>query len=106
LGLARALSAAQRQIHWLRTERDRLRGELLEESTQPREGSRMLDDVVEQVVPEAARRLALREAAGSDTWERLTEGVRKMYLGRARAAVEAVAPVFDEALAAIPGLGE
>src|SRR5690606_41685294 len=42
----------------------------------------------------------------SDLWERLTEGVRDVYLARARAAVEAVVPIFDAAVAAIPGLGE
>lgn len=106
--LARALSAAQRQIHWLREERDRLRAELAAEPREDRadEPAAMLADVVEQAVPEAARRLALREAAGSDTWDRLTEGVREVYLTRARAAVEAVVPVFDAAVAAIPGLGE
>jgi len=105
--LARALSAAQRQIHWLREERARLRAELLGEQEEPWDApTRMLGDVVEQVVPAAARRLALREAAGTDTWERLTEGVRELYLTRARAAVEAVVPVFEAAVAAIPGLGE
>ncbi|WP_324649252.1 hypothetical protein [Georgenia sp. H159] len=109
--LARALSAAQRQIHWLREERDRLRAELLDEGAElPDEpvgdASRSLDSVVERAVPEAARRLALREAAGTDTWERLTEDVRQMYLSRARAAVDAVVPLFDAAIAAIPGLGE
>lgn len=104
--LARALSAAQRQIHWLREERDRLRAELGAQPRDEGEPAGLLADVVEQVVPEAARRLALREAAGSDTWDRLTEGVREVYLTRARAAVEAVVPVFDAAVAAIPGVGE
>lgn len=109
--LARALSAAQRQIHWLREERDRLRAELLDEGTEPPDepagdAPRTLDVVAERAVPEAARRLALREAAGTDTWERLTEDVRQMYLSRARAAVDAVVPIFDAAVAAVPGLGE
>lgn len=105
--LARALSAAQRQIYWLRQERSRLRAELYGQPEEPfDESAEMLADVVEQAVPEAARRLALREGTGSDTWERLTEGVRDVYLARARAAVEAVVPIFDAAVAAIPGLGE
>jgi hypothetical protein len=106
--LARALSVAQRPIHWLREERDRLRAELGAEPREDRSDAplALLADVVEQAVPEAARRLALRESAGSDTWDRLTDGVREVYLTRARSAVEAVVPVFDAAVAAIPGLGE
>lgn len=108
--LARALSAAQRQICWLREERAGLRAELLGE---PRESWEEIADgapevlgvVVEQAVPEAARRLAQRDAAG-ETWERLSESVRQTYLTRARAAVEAVVPIFEAAVAAIPGLGE
>ncbi len=108
--LARALSAAQRQIHWLRQERARLRAELLGEPVESWEdvadgAPDVLGVVVEQAVPEAARRLAQRDAAG-ETWERLSESVRQAYLIRARAAVEAVTPLFDAAVAAIPGLGE
>ena len=127
--LARALSAAQRQIHWLREERDRLRAELGGESggepgdagpdeagpraflgpgSEPDPGGHreMLQTVLAQVVPEAARRLAVREAAGTETWDRLTEGVRDLYLVRARAAASVVAQLFDAAIADIPGLGE
>lgn len=108
--LARALSAAQRQIYWLREERARLRAELLGEPRESWEENadgapEVLGVVVEQAVPEAARRLAQRDAAG-ETWERLSESVRQTYLTRARAAVEAVVPIFEAAVAAIPGLGE
>ena len=104
--LARALSAAQRQIYWLRQERARLRAEMLGEPEPPPDGpAEMLGDVVERAVPEAARRLA-RQDPGSDTWDRLSESAREDHLRRARAAVEAVVPIFDAAVAAIPGLGE
>jgi len=107
--LARALSAAQRQVYWLRQERARLRAELLgeplaEEGTAD-DPTSMLEAVAEAAVPEAARRLALSDP-GSDAWERLSVPVRESYLAQARAAVEAVAPLFDAAVAAIPGLGE
>lgn len=107
--LARALSAAQRQIHWLREERDRLRAELGETQTNPEPDPRvpdMLETLRTQAVPEVARRLALREAASPDAWEQLAEDVRELYLARARVAVAVVAPLFDSAIAAIPGLGE
>lgn len=109
--LARALSAAQRQIHWLREERDRLRAELTGEprvSAEPAEAPvrDMLETVHAQAVPEVARRLALRESASPDAWAQLAEDVRELYLGRARAAVSVVAPLFEAAVAAIPGLGE
>ena len=109
--LARALSAAQRQIHWLREERARLRAELTGEprvSAEPAEAPvrDMLETVHAQAVPEVARRLALRESASPDAWAQLAEDVRELYLGRARAAVSVVAPLFEAAVAAIPGLGE
>ncbi len=116
LELARALSAAQRQIHWLRQERARLQTELDGSPPdpedppvpwrEPAEPPEMLATVTEQAVPEVARRLALRDGASTETWERLTDAVRETYLERARAAVEVVAPLFDAAVAAIPGLGE
>ncbi len=109
--LARALSAAQRQIHWLREERDRLHAELTGEppvSAEPGEVAvrDMLETVHAQAVPEVARRLALRESASPDAWAQLGEGVRELYLGRAQVAVSVVAPLFEAAVAAIPGLGE
>lgn len=109
--LARALSAAQRQIHWLREERDRLRAELTGESRVDVDPGElpvrdMLETVHAQAVPEVARRLALRESASPDAWAQLAEDVRELYLGRARAAVSVVAPLFEAAVAAIPGLGE
>lgn len=109
--LARALSAAQRQIHWLREERDRLRAELTGEPRVDVEPGElpvrdMLETVHAQAVPEVARRLALRESASPDAWAQLAEDVRELYLGRARAAVSVVAPLFEAAVAAIPGLGE
>src|SRR5690606_2933807 len=98
------------QIYWLREERAGVRGEVRRAAEEAWGGiadgaPEVLGVVVEQAVPEAARRLAQRDAVG-ETWERLSESVRQTYLTRARAAVEAVVPIFEAAVAAIPGLGE
>lgn len=123
--LARALAAATREIYWLRRERRRLLAELggrsddhaagglagpdgtEGENEGPAVEAVLLEQVARQAVPVAARRLATGEARrGSTTWDRLTDGMREVYLDRAEAAVGAVVPLFVEALEAIPGLAE
>lgn len=123
--LARALAAASREIYWLRRERRRLLGvdddaeqdddttgaepdgEQGTESEGPAVEEILLDQVARQAVPVAARRLATGEARrDSTTWDRLTDGMRQVYLDRADAAVRAVVPLFVAALEAIPGLAE
>lgn len=125
--LARALAAASREIYWLRRERRRLLAidgddaldtdpdgagfdTMLDAEADP-EGPAveeiLLDQVARQAVPVAARRLATGEARrDSTTWDRLTDGMRQVYLDRAEAAVKAVVPLFVAALEAIPGLAE
>ncbi|MEE6281756.1 hypothetical protein [Georgenia sunbinii] len=113
--LARALAAAQREIYWLRQERRRLLGADPPADADPGEADAdgppvadvLLDQVARAAVPVTARRLAIGEARSeSTTWDRLTDAVREIYLERARAAVEAVVPVFVAALEAIPGMAE